>query len=260
MTDAEGNVTIVDENSRVIARARPGPNGTAILMDADGNPIDDPADIPADNPALNIRFDANGEPIFQPEVIDSVDVSREYLDIVAEGMRMVNTRIDEDSYFTGATYVDWSEFERAGIPTAGKTGTSEFCDNIAIERGWCRFEDIAQRRILPTHSWYTSYGPFDDPEIVVSVFVFNGGEGSAWAAPVACHVMAAYFRLGQYAEIMSTEPEGTAEVAGEEGVAGVEGEQAEQTEQPTVCGPTPQSTGFFPEIPPLDQLLPLIGE
>jgi penicillin-binding protein 2 len=250
MTDAEGNVAIVDENSRVIARARPGPNGTAILTDAEGNPLD-----AADNPALNIRFDANGEPIFQPEVIDSVDVSREYLDIVAEGMRMVNTRIDEDSYFTGATYVDWSEFERAGIPTAGKTGTSEFCDNIAIERGWCRFEDIAQRRILPTHSWYTSYGPFDDPEIVVSVFVFNGGEGSAWAAPVACHVMAAYFRLGQYAEIMNTEPAETAEGAEGEG-----GEQAEQTDQPTVCAPTPQSNGFFPEIPPLDQLPPLIGE
>jgi hypothetical protein len=34
----------------------------------------------------------------------------------------------------------------------------------------------------------------------VSVFIFNGGEGSAWAAPVACNVMAAYFGLGQYAD------------------------------------------------------------
>lgn len=234
MTDAEGNVVIVDDNSQVIARARPGPNGTAIITDAAGNPLNDPA--------INIRFDANGKPIFQPEVIDSVAVDRQYLDIVAQGMRLVNTRLDEDSFYTGATYVDWSEFERAGLPTAGKTGTSEYCDNIAIERGWCRFEDIEQRRILPTHSWYVGYAPYDDPEIVVSVFIFNGGEGSAWSAPVACHVMAAYFRLGQYATIMGGAEEETAE-----------GEAAEDEfvpEPPYVC----DSVTFNPDIPPLDQL------
>jgi penicillin-binding protein 2 len=44
------------------------------------------------------------------------------------------------------------------------------------------------------------YAPYENPEIVVSVFIFNGGEGSAWSAPVACNVMAAYFGLGQYAD------------------------------------------------------------
>jgi penicillin-binding protein 2 len=244
MTDAEGNVVLVDENSQVVARARPGPDGTVIVMDAQGNRIEDPA--------INIRFDSNGRPVYQPQVIDSVNVSRQYLDIVAQGMRLVNVREDEDSFFTGATYVDWTEFERAGLPTAGKTGTSEYCDNIAIARGWCRFEDIEQRRILPTHSWYVSYAPFDDPEIVVSVFVFNGGEGSAWAAPVACHVMGAYFGLGQYAAIMNPGGEETAE----EGA--VEGETApiEEEEPATVC----LGELFNPQIPPLDQLPGDIGE
>jgi hypothetical protein len=45
----------------------------------------------------------------------------------------------------------------------------------------------------------------EDPEIVVSVFMFNGGEGSRWSAPVACHVMAYYFRVGQYAEGLTRE-------------------------------------------------------
>ena len=35
---------------------------------------------------------------------------------------------------------------------------------------------------------------------MVAAFIFNGGEGSQWATPVACHVMAAYFGVGQYAE------------------------------------------------------------
>jgi penicillin-binding protein 2 len=106
----------------------------------------------------------------------------------------VNQRIDEERYYTGATYVDW--LDKFGVSTAGKTGTSEYCDNIAIERGWCRFEEKA---VQPTHAWYVGYAPYEDPEIVIAAFIFNGGEGSAWAAPVACNVMASYFGVGQYA-------------------------------------------------------------
>ncbi|MEJ2747437.1 MAG: penicillin-binding protein 2 [Anaerolineae bacterium] len=190
MTEEDGNIVIVDENSQVVARAHPGPNGRTILEDADGNPLVDPG--------LNIKFDANGNYIYQPEVIDALSVDRQYIQVIQEGMRMVNTRIDEDTYYTGATYVDWPD--DFGLTTAGKTGTAEYCDNIAIDRGWCRYEDIAQRRVLPTHSWYVGYAPYENPEIVVSVFIFNGGEGSAWSAPVACNVMAAYFGLGQYAD------------------------------------------------------------
>ncbi|HIP73556.1 MAG TPA: hypothetical protein EYH05_19435, partial [Anaerolineae bacterium] len=95
------------------------------------------------------------------------------------------------------TYVDW--LDNFGIQVAGKTGTAEYCDNIAIEKGWCSFDDILKRRILPTHSWFVGYAPYDDPEIVVAAFLYNGGEGSEWAGPVACNVMAAYFGIGQYA-------------------------------------------------------------
>jgi penicillin-binding protein 2 len=190
MTDEDGNIAIVDEDSQIIARARPGPDGRTILLDAAGKPLD--------NPALNIEFDDAGTYIFQPEVIDALDVDREFIQVIQEGMRLVNTRIDDDTFYTGATFTDW--LDDFGIATAGKTGTSEYCDNIAIERGWCRFSDIEQRRVLPTHSWYVGYAPYENPEIVVAVFVFNGGEGSAWAAPIACNVMAAHFGLGQYAD------------------------------------------------------------
>ena len=65
------------------------------------------------------------------------------------------------------------------------------------------------------------------------MFIFNGGEGSLWAAPVACHVMAAYFRAGQYAD-----PIVPAADAGAEGTT-------EVPETPTVC----QSTVFNPTLP-----------
>ncbi len=190
MTDSDGNIVFVDDNSQIVARARLGADGRIILTDADGNPLDDPS--------FNVRFDANGEYIYQPEVLNAVEVDRQHLETIAEGMKLVNTFIDQDTFYTGATYVDW--LDPFGIVTAGKTGTAEFCDNIAIEKGWCSFDDILNRRILPTHSWYVGYAPFDDPEIVVAAFLYHGGEGSQWAAPVACNVMAAYFGLGQYAQ------------------------------------------------------------
>jgi penicillin-binding protein 2 len=222
MTDADGNVVIVDENSEIIARAHPGRNGETILTDKDGNPLVDPT--------INVQFDADGNYIFQPEVIDTLAVSQEYIQVVQEGMRMVNERISEENFGTGATYVDWNALADAGIVTAGKTGTAEYCDNIAISRGWCRFEDIAQRRILPTHAWYVGYAPYDDPQIAVSVFIFNGSEGSNWAAPIACHVMAAYFGVGQYAAL----------------TGGLTPEEA--AELPTVCN----SRVLNPTLPQLD--------
>lgn len=181
MSDEDGNIVIVDERSTVVARAHPGADGTAVIVDAEGDPMEDGV--------VNIEFDENGQYIFQPEVIDSVDVEREYLEIVAEGMRQVNQEGG-----TGSTYIDW--LDEFGITTAGKTGTSEYCDNIAIKRGWCRFD---KTQIQPVHAWYVGYAPFEDPEIVVAVFVFNGGEGSQWAAPVAQDVMAAYFQVGEFA-------------------------------------------------------------
>ncbi|MBK8904224.1 MAG: hypothetical protein IPM53_23800 [Anaerolineaceae bacterium] len=190
MTDSDGNIVFVDDNSQIVARARLGGDGRPILTDADGNLINDPS--------FNVRFDANGEYIYQPEVLNAVDVDRQHLETIAEGMRLVNVFIDEDTFYTGATYVDW--LEPFGIVTAGKTGTAEFCEHIAIEKGWCSFDDVLNRRILPTHSWYVGYAPFDEPEIVVAAFLYHGGEGSQWAAPVACNVMAAYFGLGQYAQ------------------------------------------------------------
>ncbi len=226
MTDADGNIVFVDDDSQIIMRARRGRNGETILTDAEGNLL-------PDNP-LNIQFDADGNYIFRPEVIDTLQVDREYIQVVQEGMRMVNQHLTDDDFGTGATYADWNALADAGITSAGKTGTAEYCDNIAISHGWCRFEDIAQRRILPTHAWYVAYAPYEDPQIAVAVFIFNGGEGSAWATPVACHVIAAYFGVGQYSSLMGDlTPE-------------------EAADQPRVCN----SLLYNPELPVLDEVVP----
>lgn len=218
MTDEDGNIVLTDDNGQILVKARPGRNGETLYFDAEGQVLD--------NSPFPVEFDANGNFVFQPEVVDAVEVDREFLQVVAEGMRGVTERVDDEEFGTGATYVDW--LDNFGIAVAGKTGTAEFCDNIAIEKGWCSFDDILQRKILPTHSWFVGYAPYENPEIVVAAFLYHGGEGSEWAAPVACNVMAAYFGIGQYAP----QPELA------------EGEEAPPVEQ--AC-PT---SNFNPDVPP----------
>ena len=75
------------------------------------------------------------------------------------------------------------------LAVAGKTGTAEYCDDVALKANRCTFGN------WPTHSWTLAYAPFDDPEIVIMAFMYNGGEGASVAGPVVGRVMEAYFEL-----------------------------------------------------------------
>lgn len=66
--------------------------------------------------------------------------------------------------------VDYGSCRRlAALPfaVAGKTGTAQWNSN------------------KPNHAWFTSFAPFNNSEIVVTILVEEGGEGSAIAAPIA---------------------------------------------------------------------------
>ena len=75
------------------------------------------------------------------------------------------------------------------VAVAGKTGTAEYCDDVALAANRCAFGN------WPTHSWTVAYAPYEDPEIVIMAFMYNGGEGASVAGPVVGKVMEAYFEL-----------------------------------------------------------------
>lgn len=102
------------------------------------------------------------------------------LEIVRQGMYDA-VWLDEGGTATGAR-ID------AAI-TAGKTGTAEYCDDIARPLGYC----VPGQ--WPAHAWYTGFAPYDDPEILIIAFVYNGGEGSRIALPIVRETMQAYFQL-----------------------------------------------------------------
>jgi penicillin-binding protein 2 len=75
------------------------------------------------------------------------------------------------------------------IAVAGKTGTAEYCDDVARAANQCDFGK------WPTHAWTLAYAPYEDPEIIVLAFAYHGGEGASVAAPVVSRVIQAYFEL-----------------------------------------------------------------
>lgn len=75
------------------------------------------------------------------------------------------------------------------IAVAGKTGTAEYCDNVARELQQCQFGS------WPTHAWTLAYAPYEEPEIIILAFAYHGGEGGSVAAPIVARVMQAYFEL-----------------------------------------------------------------
>jgi penicillin-binding protein 2 len=97
---------------------------------------------------------------------------------IQEGMRLAVTEGTLKKIFEGATIV-----------AAGKTGTAEYCDKYASANNRCIPGN------WPTHAWTVGYAPFDNPEIAVVAFVYNGGEGSSVAGPIIRRVMEAYFEL-----------------------------------------------------------------
>jgi penicillin-binding protein 2 len=80
-------------------------------------------------------------------------------------------------------------FEGFSIAAAGKTGTAEYCDTFANEKGLC------QPGNWPTHSWTLAYAPYENPEIAVVAFVYNGGEGASVAGPIVRRTIEAYFEI-----------------------------------------------------------------
>ena len=132
-------------------------------------------------------LDASGKPlkIVEPEIVRRVPVSAQNLALVREGMREAAAR-------GTATRANLQE-----VTVAAKTGTAEFYGPKVNGH-------------LPTHAWFTAFAPYENPQVVVAVFIYNGGEGSVAAAPVAADILRAYFRLPPDAPLAGAQPSGVA--------------------------------------------------
>lgn len=138
---------------------------------------------------------ANGGTLYRPQVVHRVTtvdgetvrsfqaqaltatlpISPAYLSLVQQGMEMAVT--------SGTS----TKAQVPGVRVAGKTGTAEFCDDLALKR------DLCPPGHWPTHAWFIAFAPVEKPELVLIVYIWNGGEGSERAVPVAKKILDYYF-------------------------------------------------------------------
>lgn len=124
----------------------------------------------------------------QPVLIRNVPLSPETIDLVRQGLRL--TVIGEGTLSGIRQYGQIAPIVNLpGINAAGKTGTAEYCDRQA----WLK--DLCIPGRWPAHAWTVMYAPYENPEVAVVAFVYNGTEGSIVAGPIANDALRAYFEI-----------------------------------------------------------------
>lgn len=108
-----------------------------------------------DYPAAAPTSTRSGEPLASADVIA----------VVQQGMR------------ENVTYGSGRALANMPIPVSGKTGTAQ----------WHSEKN--------THAWFTAYAPSDKPEVVVTVLLEEGGEGSSVSVPVARTILQAWWEI-----------------------------------------------------------------
>ncbi|OGK19079.1 hypothetical protein A3G67_01315 [Candidatus Roizmanbacteria bacterium RIFCSPLOWO2_12_FULL_40_12] len=122
---------------------------------------------------------ANGGQLCEPQLLKdttpkckNLKISEKTMGLLKEGMK--------EACATGGT--GWPLFDfsvatgSAKIDVSCKTGTAESIG---------KHDD--------PHAWITTFAPSENPEIVVTVLIENGGEGSSVAGPIAKELLKTYF-------------------------------------------------------------------
>lgn len=91
------------------------------------------------------------------------NIDPEHIKTVRQGMR------------DGVLYGSARTLQALPDTSAGKTGTAQWSST------------------KPPHAWFTGFAPYEEPEIVVTVLIEEGGEGSTAAIPVAREIMEWWF-------------------------------------------------------------------
>lgn len=116
--------------------------------------------------------DAGGRTIrtVPTEVVQKDFISQPNIQLIRQAMRQVVA----EPYGTACCQIQ----QEVPVAVAGKTGTAETDPN-------------GKRK---PHAWFSSFAPYDDPQIVTVILIENSGEGSQFAAPATREVLSWCFK------------------------------------------------------------------
>lgn len=107
-----------------------------------------------------------------PEIIREGFIDEYNIKIIREGMRQ--------TVLAGSA----RSLQSLPVSAAGKTGTAQWSTKKS------------------PHAWFTAFAPYENPEIVITVMIEEGVEGSTVSAPIARDIMQWYF--GGHKDVVSS--------------------------------------------------------
>ncbi len=117
---------------------------------------------------------ANGGTYYQPTLLHS------YTDSKNNILENNNPEIIRNNFIEKQYYQDVQQGLRDGVLYGSSISLSNLPFSVAGKTGTAQFNNQDD-----THAWFTCYAPYENPEIVITVMVENGGEGHATALPIA---------------------------------------------------------------------------
>jgi len=116
---------------------------------------------------------------FRPEVVRSVDIKAEYMELVKKAL----VGVVNEPHGTG------SMARLKNITVAGKTGTAQV---VALKKGACPDREAEPPTRFRDHAWFVAVAPAENPRIALSIIIEHGGHGGSAAAPIAGEMIKAY--------------------------------------------------------------------
>lgn len=101
----------------------------------------------------------------EPKTLGEILVSKEAFRVTKEGMRQTVVSDKGSGRLLSSLKVS----------SAGKTGTAQFNNNENL------------------HAWYTSFAPYEEPELAMTILIEGGGEGYDYAVPATKDIYQWYF-------------------------------------------------------------------
>jgi len=128
---------------------------------------------------------ANGGTLLKPQLVDKIIVFTDSVQIVDD----IEPEIIRQNFIER----DILEVSRRGMREAVVSGSSRLLSLLPVEAAGKTGAAQFGKEGVKTHAWFSGFAPYDEPEIILTIIVEGGGEGSDTAVSVAKEVLEYYF-------------------------------------------------------------------
>jgi penicillin-binding protein 2 len=127
---------------------------------------------------------ANGGILYRPHIVKNIETGTG---------KSINS-INNDSVRQGFIKEKNINIVRAGMRQTVTSGSGRKLSALSVEAAGKTGTAQSSTSKTKTHAWFTGFAPYDNPQIVITILIEDGGGGDVVAVPIAKDFLSWYFR------------------------------------------------------------------